>query len=521
LIALCLLAPAAFAGQDRTLILQAEYRRDSVDYDERVRDFTREKIFLALNRDCFLHFARIAVHHDHEQRFTWNLVMKDAPEGMCLYAGNYAVNFGSGMAVGKKRYVSPDPFTGKLVVSRDRAFSAVKSGNPAGSFSGLACGYSIPRPDFTISINFFASVRERCAPADECESGRLKSSLNTLAMRVVSPPDYTGHVYIRDFGLMTEFSLWGCADMQVYACHTWISGTGMRRMLADWDGERGDRSVSCYGIFFQYSDDCIRFFIECARPVRRLINIEGSEITTGDWGCTGGVKFRHPVVISAVTAKAAGRDFFAPHASGEQYPERAWDFTNIFIFSGKLRSGVALSGEKRMVPARCNDEIPSERRESVLIRYRLKRGGGVNLDIGRVTSEENGDSLQRKRARAGIKLRVSEHVRASVSTRVQEDTSGARSYRAGAALTVESSCLQARVDCSGYYIGGRNYIYTRVFPMRDSVTPGCFVKETCCVFTARLTLSLDQVLLSCRAQLCRNSSGFAEKRLELLGRGSW
>ena len=216
----CAAAPAGTqTGGSLRLELQAEYRRDTLDYDDREKNFTREKIRLEFG-ESLADVTHVYVGEEREHRFTGSLALRGLTPYFDCVAGHYYANFGAGLIAGTKTYASPDPFTRGPILTRGAPFTPCTGGNPLYCFQGLAGGFIIPAGPVSLSVRGFFSYRDRFVRNDIYLPDVTGTSLGSIIARRTGDYRYSEPVVISDYGCVIDLCIADRFMIQAYFIHT-------------------------------------------------------------------------------------------------------------------------------------------------------------------------------------------------------------------------------------------------------------------------------------------------------------
>lgn len=476
--AVLLLGASPVKPDDTRVTLRAEYRQDALDYDDAEKRFLRESSRLDFGRSS-AGITHIHIPETRSHRFTWHLRIREASPHFEASMGHYRLNFGTGLLVGKKRSVSPDAFTRRLVISRGTPFSPSDTGNPLFSFHGAAASARVGGPAITASAGGFFSFRNRFVREDRSLPGTTRSGFSTILSGAERDHRRLEPAEIIDRGGFLTLVIGERLTAQSYVIDTVIRRGGGQRLLWDLDDCDAARGVRGCGFFLQYRDDYIAIFAEFCFPRLESRAATGTSRTTRARGFCGGLVFRHPAVVLSFSGKSTSANYYAPYASGRSRPETAWsgDITIRPFPRFSVGSGVYM--EKAMSPSGREPHHPAMRRESVSVRYGAAGKGSVTARLTCIETERK-RGLERN-LRLGVSGRV--YLRRSLLFRLhgtaQSKGRGRNSASLGGGVTLWLfNILEIRASYARFIIDGNNPLYS-VAPRRDArIAPGNYVRES-------------------------------------------
>jgi len=243
--------------------LKNEIRHDIIDYDE------NEELLLLTSASTFtingqftFNYTGIKNFTDSEHLYIWYIYLSHAAGHASLVLGSYTLHFGAGLLMGKKVFVSSDPFSRRFIASREKSLVPSANGNPVYSFSGAASEIYYQGAEYRISAIPFFSCQERFIDQESSEEGFITSSLATLNTKLYNEG---GHepVYIINYGIMTSITLYSHFALQAYGFETDLKKADLSGLR--WDAEKygideGISRMNYGGIFVLYADENISIF---------------------------------------------------------------------------------------------------------------------------------------------------------------------------------------------------------------------------------------------------------------------
>lgn len=476
--ALALLGAAPGEREDPRITLRAEYRQDALDYDDAEKRFLRESSRLDFGRSS-AGITHIHIPETPSHRFTWHLHLRGISPHFDAAMGHYRLNFGTGLLVGKKRSVSPDAFTRRLVISRGAPFFPSDTGNPLFSFHGAAASATIVGPMCMASAGGFFSFRNRFAREDPLLPGTSRSGFPTILSGMDKDHRRTEPAEIFDWGCFLTMVIGRRLTAQSYLINTGIRRSGGRPLLWGRDGDGAARAFGGYGFFLQYRDEYIALFAELCFPRLAGRTTTGRKQTSRARGLSGGLAFNHPALTLSFSGKSTTGNYFSPYASGRSRAETAWaaDITLRPVPRLSIGSGVYL--EKSKTPSSREPHRPALRREAVSIRYGSAGRGSITARFTCVEKEK------RRGIERSLNLRLSGkiYLRRSVLFRLQgtgqSRERGRHSTSLGGGVTLWLfNFLEVRATYARFFIDRNDPLYS-VAPKREArISPGSYVRES-------------------------------------------
>lgn len=327
---------------------------------------------------------------------TWFIEASPEDTGFSFVLGNYSLHFGSGILMGKKEFIRPDPFSRKLSFTRDTVFSGSQSGNPAYSFSGIAASAGTYGDILNIRIVPFCSLQRRFISAQQAYDGAVSSSLMAVNTRTVKEGLYDSPADIMNSGIIADADFMELFHVQVYGFTTTLQSACGGSIL--WDrtsSSPGTGRSSAYGLFAEYRDSSISIFAEPA----------GSTRSGPGWSIHGecialGFSLRNEIFNTALNGKFSDSSFRSLYASGDSGPENILDFSVSAAACEHFRTGAAFYSEKDLTVNPGSDERKCFIREEALASITGFRMFGADFRFSRKVPL-HGDSSGRSRQYSG------------------------------------------------------------------------------------------------------------------------
>jgi hypothetical protein len=497
-------ANSAIATREpNTFMIQSEYRRDALDFEDTTKEFYRERIGISFSGASRFNFTYAYLTPDKVHRYTWNLALNDISPFFTFIFGYYYAHFGSGLLLGRKGPYNHDFLSVRREISESGIFTPCTSGNPFHAFNGTGASFRAGTDDAAISFSAFYSIKNRFTGPDSIDSGGTVCNLSTLDYKNEKKFPDNEPAEIHSHGGNLTFTALRLFTLQAYYSITKVmsaSGDNLRFDAIDSGGARGIDRLYGLGFFARYRDDCIDLFAERAMTARHL-SVRGGddEKDTAGYGGIIGLRIIHPRIKLSIIGKKTDSDFYAPYGSsiGDDHPESAWFFDIGTRPMKEMTIGGSASSEKIDGSSCGYDGSPVMKREKVFIDYTGEYIKKASLAFGnmRKTSDNTESKSQIKSL---IHIEFLKEFSAEVSYMCQYGNQYGRSdlYMAGISLTLSSvtnSLFYARAEVSD-----SNEIYTAMLPVQNSNVPGVFIKKDSDIIAWKLIFKYGGIYLSAR-----------------------
>ncbi len=503
--------------------VQSEYKQDTIDYSSTERYFYREKLGIFFSRESSLNISCIYLQHEDIYKYTWNLVLNDISPSASFLFGNYFVNFGTGLLIGRKRFYEPDIFADRDM-KPGNVFSPCNTGNPVFAFSGAAGVFRLRIKDIDFTFNLFYSIKERFTDEESYESGGI-SSMPALDNKITREYNHNEPVQIHTKGGMIS-----AAFLKYLYIQTYFLMTDLRSQYKDeicWDHDESyDESYSIaglngFGAFAKYKDDFFSFIADYAVTQKEAVHNGDIKKKEYGHGTIFGLEFTPPVLSISIIWKRAGASFYSPYSSsvGEDYPESAWFFdTGINIYSN-LKLFIGLSSQKRTGPSSADSGLPVTKREKAGIFYSNGFIEKLDVIIRRLekTADDNTEKLQFKTSSNIYVIKSFSFLLSLIRQRDNCDNIS-RIYSTGCVFS-PSRFLKINFHYVNAKISGENIIYTINSPIMGSTTPGFFARENSDIFILKAGLKFRGCFLSSRYFHQFNAQRSVFRRFEAFASG--
>ena len=299
LILFCAILPARLRAEiPADFFIESEYKKDSINYSETEQYFYREKLSVLFSGENALNLGYVYIEQEEKKRYTWSLVLNDVSPYFSFIMGNYYVNFGYDLIVGRKMAFEPDVFSNRTGEGNQNLFIPCKSGNPLYSFNGIAASCSKKIININTSLNFFYSINERFIDSDSYESGSIFSSMATIDGKYDKTYNASEPVEIHTTGGLLSLNAMDAFTLQLFYIFTLIKSQDKNKIL--WDSydsyyaEYGTSGLLGNGFLLEYRDDYLNIFCEGDMTVRETNTDNKQKDNLKGYGMLYGITFRPP-----------------------------------------------------------------------------------------------------------------------------------------------------------------------------------------------------------------------------------
>ncbi len=469
---------------------KTEYRQDALDYDGNEMRFIRDSATVTFGESA-AGFTHVHIGDRKEDRFTWYIDMRGISPHFECTIGNYYLNFGAGLLVGKKKPPVPDPFSRKTVVSDGAPSSPCGSGSPLHAFRGIAAGPAGSFGPLSLSLTGFYSSRERFVRNDRSLPDVTGSSFTSILLRTRKDYRYSEPVEISDAGGIVMLRIGGHLLLQSYFIHTSIDRSCSRRLLWDY-GDRGMPegvlSVYSYGFFARYRDDAIEMFMELGFPNAVHSTAAGGRRRRSGTGVLFGLKFRHQGCTLSFTGKHTDSGFYASYSSGDSRAETSW-MAEIGVRPLRgLTLGCASFAEKKAAVAGYERYRPYAVREDAFISYRAPGKGSFTATVSHLEEGGNRGVDRSLRLKSSAEVLIMKSVSLRLRGTLQKKGRSRYSGSIGAGLSLRAfHFFRLDLRYARYHISPGNPVYASRAAFRDSISRMASIDTTSDSVACRIT----------------------------------
>jgi len=357
-----------------SIYLNTGIKHDILDYEDKREILLFNSSAILTSEDKFtFNFNGIQNYSEDYFLYTWYTHIQEINNSMNIILGHYNLNFGSGLIMGKKAFVSSDPFSRRFIVSRETPLSPSNNGNPIYSFTGGAAEIYYTGDNFRISFLPFFSSQERFISPEDADNGYITSSLTTLNTKIHNRGG-DEPVYIINYGFIASADIYSYFKMQIYAFETDLKKADLNDM--SWDsGKYGiDTGIkkTCYSaLFIQYSDKNISIFVEPA-----LSRKHADKNITG-YALMYGLAFKSNSFDISLMGKTTDTSFQADYSSGSRLPEKTWEMKSAYKAYSWLKLGGSVYSQNSLQGGYNSSSIEGTRREEISADIKILK----NLDM--------------------------------------------------------------------------------------------------------------------------------------------
>jgi hypothetical protein len=357
-----------------SIYLDAGIKHDILDYEENREILLLNTRATLTAEDKFtFNFTGIQNYSDDYFLYTWYMQLQKINNSMDIILGHYNLNFGSGLIMGKKAFVSSDPFSRHFIISKDTPLSPSKNGNPIYSFTGAAADIYYTGDSLRVSFLPFFSCQERFISPDDSENDFITSSLATLNTKIQNQGN-DEPVYIVNYGIMASANISSFFTIQAYAFETDLKKADLSEMA--WDSgkygmDSGINKMSYTALFMQYSDSNISIFIEPASSLKHAHKeIRG-------YAFMYGLAFKSSPVDVTFLGKTSDKSFLTDYSSGSRLPEKTWEIKGVYKAYSWLKLGGSLYSQNYLQGGYNSSYIEGTRKEEISADIKILK----NLDM--------------------------------------------------------------------------------------------------------------------------------------------
>lgn len=509
-------------GIEADYYLKGEYRNNAIDYENTEYNFYRCRGGIFFSQASSFNLALVYMQSRNEKKCTWNLSLKDISPSFSIVMGNYLVNCGYGLLLGRKNPFNPDVFVRKEKSSDAGTIVPVSSGNPAFSFSGIAASCMLNYESNVFSIHSFYSSSTRYINEDEYSLQKSGSRLSTIQGLLTGDYNHTGPVDVISAGSIISFASGKMFLFQLYYLYTGIKTAGGDDIQWESDtenaSESGTSKLHGMGFFAKYSDDYIVLFSESDLSIRKAPVADNNAKNITGYGILYGMRFSHPAVLISLIRKETAPEYYAPFGSciGEDHPERGWFFDAESNFLDYFSIGVSITAEKKLIADQNDNEPPESRREKCYLKF-------SNLWMKSCFSiifmkTENGEDSREKIQYNNSDEIILDTVSFKISMICQKCGNSGYSAMMAAGL---GFYLFDFLNISAFYcrgiINGNNAIYAVISPLENSSIPGFFINKSSDTVIMNLKFRFESVDFSLRYLHQFADAKTYQKKLEFTG----
>jgi hypothetical protein len=505
--------------------IQAEYRRDAVDYDESVSEFYRLKTEISFSEKSSFGAACVRPADAKGFDYTWFLALNDVVSDSRLMIGYYTARFGGGLVLGRRSPFNPDNFSRRVSSTERSAFTGVSSGNPQYAFYGAALSFGSGGSEMRTGLNALFSSAIRYLDADGYFSGGTGAGLDTIrsAKRTAAKSE---PVCLENLGLSYSAVMGGTLQVTASSLMTRMKRPQGGSLL--WDGEgdshgsAGTRSISNSELFIEYRDDSLGIFFEPAVSFMQREKDEGPIRDLTGYAYMCGFSFEGPRLEGTLVRKYSAPAFYAPYGAsiGEQHPERAW-FFDCALPGRILTPGASLSSEKKLKPDSGDDALPLSVKEELFLKVEHCPIDGSQVSYRVLTVTGSGETARKRQLNARLKFKPADRLSAALGTVAQSRTGTRISKLVSTSLGADIGKFNATAAYCRALVRAENSLYTVIAPPEHASIPGTILERNAHVIAARIGASFTGARFSIRTFHLLYAGRRARHTLNLSGQASF
>ncbi len=494
--------------------LKEEYRQDVINYDDDLQQFWRQSLSVKLGSSSAVLSHRYTPDNG-KNVFAGYLDLQNQSGKLRFSAGNYNINFGTGLFLGARRYMSDDPFAAARFPD-SRRFLVPVSSSPVYCFSGLAGVYSSQQEGEGLMAGTFLSYRKRYTRWDYYDERRIPSSLASVLSRTEPEGLYTCPVGIRDCGASLGYAFRNgfyagilCYYEDMTACNdspvTWEYDEG-------YFSSTGIRRNGGAGISLRYEDDRTLLYAEGGLTLRQKYD-RGKE---AGWGLSCGGKFSFSRAAFNLFMTETGPGWYAPEGAESLVPRDEYGSSLTIRPADNIDFGGTVSFVRKKYPS-LNEAAPaSSVKEGVFVSM---AGDKWRIRGSFDTVNRTAASGQSRLCREALVWRFSPWKKNTFSARasVQQKTGRCTSWSAGGEYSALFSAVRFGLSTSFYSINGSG-IYSTVLPSSGSIASSSFIGKTAVLSVISLEIKYGEFLLKTRYEQQYSAAGTGESRCEISGK---
>lgn len=516
LVVLTLLWPAAlFAAQYE---LREEYRFDVVDFEEDPKHFWRQNFSVKPTKTTAASLSHNYIQESNDHIFTGYLNLKDEHERFRFVAGNYNINFGSGLFYGTRQYISADPFASTPFPAAANFISPSGSASPVYSLCGLGASVLLAG---MFEISAFGSLRRRYILSDYYDNGKVASSMNSINARPAREGRYNEPVFIRDIGLSLALNLdsFYAAVLFYYKDVSNMSGGNIVwEYIEDDFGGEGIHGSGGSAIYFRYRDEYIFMFCEAGLSFTQHHDSDKKEPDFKAYGTSAGFRFRRRTAAFSLFSVSAGPWFYAPEASRNIYPRHESHASASVKMFGFAQLGTAASYERKEYPGKNEAALSTNIKEGLFAVIGNKTiEANTRFDISRQDKAAGRTRLTKEAA--ALRWMFVKNVSLIAKGQMTQRETGATSWAAGGGIQGEffNGAFRFGFDTTYYTINGPA-IYATVLPAANALVSTAYVNSSRAVSTLKFSVKFHSIRLTARLQQSFERHDFGASRMEFFGR---
>ncbi len=366
------------------------YGNDTTSYDDTTQTVIRSKNQLKLDKHSIISSSHIFKTVNSSHTMSNGILYSSSQLPIQLLAGNYFINYGCGLLIGKKNYNSSDIFSYSGFSSMADIHSRNTSGNPIFSFSGLSIILGNNDNTKGLHLHLFYSIRDRFT---DIKNGRYTtSSLHTVASKTDRGNRHL--VRLTDRGSMLQYK--GLFfTMQLYHSDSRLFDDSSTSIGWSYNAvsESAQHKQSMTGMYISYKDPYVYANIEYG--LSNILHITASELKN-KFAFLSNCGFTHKVIQFRFAHRQYADYFYTPYSTFSNSLKNADQYmltlkmSKIFNISAIIYSETTISGSQL-------SHFRSANHEKILTKLSPLNNIFINVEYNSVKSYAmSGNSVNRK-----------------------------------------------------------------------------------------------------------------------------
>ncbi len=375
------------------------------------------------------------------------------------------------------------------------------------------------------AINAFYSINERFIDENSYDSNKIDSTIDTLDGKTKDEYNHNEPVEIHTGGAMLSAEIFNSILIEAYYLNADIRSRYKEEILWEYnDGLNGSGGISKlngFGISSQYKDEFLNFLIDgVVTQKESVVDNDKRKIDYG-YGLLYKLKFTPPFLKMTIAGKEVDSSFYSPYSSsiGEDYPESAWFFDTEIKPYSNIKLITKMSSEKKTAPSSTDEDIPIIKKEIISIEYSF--GWLENLEITAKRRERTDEAKEiKKQLHSSTDIAITNSFKIILSSSYHwSNSNDSSTIFKGGFQVLPTDYIKINFTYLLAYISKDNPIYTIISPLRDSSTPGFYIKEDSNAIVIKSDIKIAEIFLSGRYFYQYNKSKTLHTRLEFYASG--
>ena len=504
----------AFAAQYE---LREEFRQDVIDFEEEPKRFIRQNFSIKPGKTAVASLSHNYIINDNEHIFTGYLNLQNENERFKLVAGNFNINFGSGLFFGTRQYISQDPFASRPFPMSGKFIAPSGSANPVYSLCGLAVSVTLAQ---TLDISVFASLRRRYTREDYYENEKVPSSITSINSRAAPEGLYCEPVFIRDAGCSVAL------NTENFYSALFIYYEDVKDMAGDdivWEYAKGysseDGIRSAFGTsgYLRYTDDYVFVYCEAGLSFTQRYVADSNNYDIGGYAVSTGFRFRNRTAAFSLYSLTTGSSFYAPEASENMFPRHECHASASLKVLEFMQLGGSASYEHKDYPGKTEAALSTAVKEGVFAvvgNKKLEAKGSFNISSNDKAAGRN----RQFREAASLSWMFAKKISLVAKGQWTHKDEGAVSWSSGGGIIGEAyNSFRFGFDTTFYNIKGPA-IYATVLPAENALVSTTYIGNSCIASVFKISIKFNDVRFTARYRQFYEGNEFGASRFEFMGR---